>query len=452
MIRTGLFFSAFFLVACGADSTAKRPASPALASEASPELPRIELPGGLSALGIYRVEDSEMRILALHEEVKVFSSAGEASSLSIASPIAEPHLLDLRGESVWMANHDQLVRLHPEDRQQSEAVTMEGTKASAIEVAYQGTVFVADAQANRILAVTGDKVETLVEDPALGQPSALLLNGGSLIIGNKTGLVSFNIKSGESKVLADNLDPVVALAHDHLGYYIAATSNGEIFQVQPDGSSKALHNLEQAPSGIAFDDKTRRLYLASGELIQVHDYLTLTGEDQELWSKRDERLMRPFTKNGMTLAGGEYWPSHGKTNVSYPEDILWGFYPSPDEVIEGEAAAVAPPAAAIQCAEQSYKALQAFVDSNPEQFHAAAEASGASKQFYLWVNDYSDADADFPYEQRMNKFWYWERKPAVLGRVPGFWKWETTLLQDGSCLWPQADQIEQYLGEKLSAE
>jgi hypothetical protein len=37
-----------------------------------------------------------------------------------------------------------------------------------------------------------------------------------------------------------------------------------------------------------------------------------------------------------------------------------------------------------------------------------------------------------------------------VGRIPGFWKWETTLTRDGRCLVPERAQIDAYLTEKLS--
>jgi hypothetical protein len=50
---------------------------------------------------------------------------------------------------------------------------------------------------------------------------------------------------------------------------------------------------------------------------------------------------------------------------------------------------------------------------------------------------------------RPNRFWYWQRDPAVVGRIPGYWKWETTLTQSGECLVPERAQALEYLDEKI---
>lgn len=457
MSRFALFSCSLAIVACGADGSAKKPtttvAATAVSSSASASN-GFEIEGGAADITLFReAEGVAPTLLTAGKGLKIWSASGEALAATAKTGVDLPRFVDVQGQQIWISSNRLVQEMNANDHSHGVTIELpEGTEVSALEVAFGGTVFVADARAMRVMALAKDKTQTVLEGETVGAARALLLNGGSLIIGTDTKLLSFNIKAGETKVLSEDLGSIVALAHDHLGYFIAATSAGEIRQVQGDGTSRLLHTLERPASGIVFDAIDRKLYLADSRGVAVHDYLKLTGEDKAVWASRDERLMRIYQKNGMTVAGGEYWPSHGTTNVSYPDDILWGFYPSPDQVNEGSAAKVAPPAAAIACAESSYRALQAFVDSNPSQFHLAAETRKFSKQFYLWVNDYTDAAADFPHEQRPAKFWYWERKPAVTGRVPGFWKWETTIMQDGSCHWPKPEQIKAFLAATLEGK
>ena len=51
---------------------------------------------------------------------------------------------------------------------------------------------------------------------------------------------------------------------------------------------------------------------------------------------------------------------------------------------------------------------------------------------------------------REARLWYWKRKQPAPPKPPGYWKWEATLAQDGTCHVPQASQIEQYLTEMLA--
>lgn len=137
--------------------------------------------------------------------------------------------------------------------------------------------------------------------------------------------------------------------------------------------------------------------------------------------------------NNYQLVGAEYWPFVGEEPFRYPGDVLWGFYP------EG----VTPEA--TECAEKSYRVLTEFLHANWEQMQTAV-ALGATRRFYLWTNDYSEAARNrIPRTPRM---WHWNTGPKDYRS--GFWKWETVLSQDGLCLLPQAAQIRHELDTAIS--
>src|SRR6478736_5305448 len=89
--------------------------------------------------------------------------------------------------------------------------------------------------------------------------------------------------------------------------------------------------------------------------------------------------METFEMNGFTLAGAEYWPYVGKEDVRYPEDVLWGFYPVKGEIAPGETDPNVDSAtpAAVQCAEQSFTALQVFLAKNSPELHQIVERGAA---------------------------------------------------------------------------
>lgn len=145
--------------------------------------------------------------------------------------------------------------------------------------------------------------------------------------------------------------------------------------------------------------------------------------------------MRAFRINGYDLSGAEYWPFTGSAPFHYPEDVLWGFYP---DTVRDQA---------VDCAWIAYLDIQAFFRSNPARLRKAVSL-GATNRFYLWVNDYGLANDQR--SRRAHKLWH----SAATSRVPddygaGFWKWESTLTQDGTCLTPQGDQIAQALDEAI---
>lgn len=158
--------------------------------------------------------------------------------------------------------------------------------------------------------------------------------------------------------------------------------------------------------------------------------------------------------NGYVLAGAEYLPYVGKENIRYPQDALWGFYPAKGEIAPGETRPNTDTASreAIDCAQQSFAALQVFLAKNPPALRRivdVGEAKGFVPRFYLWTNDYSRAASPFPHEMRGARLWYWKRKQAEPSKPPGYWKWEATLTQTGECEIPEGEQIEKYLAETL---
>jgi len=166
--------------------------------------------------------------------------------------------------------------------------------------------------------------------------------------------------------------------------------------------------------------------------------------------------MDTFEMNGYLLAGAEYWPYVGTEDIKYPEEVLWGFYPVKGEIVPGETEPNADSARpeAIACAKEAFAALQVFLASNPPKLReivTKGEAKGYVPRFYLWTNDYGRAATPYPPGVREARLWYWKRKQPEPPKPPGYWKWESSVTQDGACHVPQAEQIEHYLDETLAS-
>lgn len=166
--------------------------------------------------------------------------------------------------------------------------------------------------------------------------------------------------------------------------------------------------------------------------------------------------MTTFELNGFSLAGAEYWPYHGTADITYPDDVLWGFYPEAGVTPPGETdpnPASARPEA-VACAHTAYAALQAFLASPPAKLREIIKLgelkADVVPKFYLWVNDYGGAADPYPPGVRAARLWYWQRKEPAPPRPPGYWKWEATLTQRGQCEVPTAEQIDPYLSEMLA--
>lgn len=279
--------------------------------------------------------------------------------------------------------------------------------------------------------------------------------GGQLIVARGESLWAVNLADGEVSEWATGLGSIVEFVRDDEGRTIVLNAERAVLRVDPDGSSAPLSSSPGQALGadhIAFDPGGHTLALVDSEnaRLQAYDYLAIT----ERSAPPSERV-GPFTiataRGSAGLTGAEYWPSVGDFPPNYPTDILWGFYPEEGVMFDGEVNGASANAAAVACMEQSHAALRVFIESHASLLVEAARVAPeeTSSRFYLWVDDYSAASDPFPTEMRTAKMWYWQRDPAVSGRIPGYWKWETVLLQNGECSIPDAEAATLALQERI---
>lgn len=308
---------------------------------------------------------------------------------------------------------------------------------------YGETAFVITSHGALHIAST-DGLQPMETSAVLSGASHMQRVGGQLIVARGESLWSVSLADGAVSEWATELGVVREFVRDDEGRYIVLNAAREIHRVDPDGTTSQLSASSGQPlaaDNIAYDPDGHTLAIVNTELshLRAYDYLALTGR------VAPRAAAGPFTvvaaSGSAGLSGAEYWPFVGDAPPNYPADILWGFYPEQGVMFDGEVMGASASDAAIACMERSHAALRAFVNSHASALAAAARAAPeeTSARFYLWVDDYSTASDPFPAEMREAKMWYWQRDPAVPGRIPGYWKWETVLRQDGECSIPDAE-------------
>ncbi len=322
---------------------------------------------------------------------------------------------------------------------------IEGTDVAA---GFGTAAFVLDGVSGAVHRTDGAAFSLLTGDVSLKNARSLVRIGGALFVGTPRGIVQVGLADGSVSVLRRGLD-VVDLAVDDVGALLVLMPDG-LARLYPSGEDAPLSVEALDARRIAFDlTTTELLAIDHAGALQRHPYATLVpdGPASRPMPRGD---MAPFVEHGYILAGAEFWPHRGSTPAKYPEEILWGFHPTQGQVYEGSVAAATVTDAALACAQQSYAALRAWIPTATAEL-AAATATGMAPRFYLWVNDYSEADDPFPAPMRASKLWYWAREPAVAGRIPGYFKWETVLDQDGECHWPGSAQAMDFLTQAAAA-
>ena len=327
-------------------------------------------------------------------------------------------------------------------READQPIALGNVVGTDVAAGYGPSAFVLDGSSGSIHRAESGALVPFVTDASLKDARAIVRIGGSLFVGTPRGITKVSLADGKASAVREGLD-VLDLTVDDIGALLVLRRSG-LTRLLPSGKEAPLSTTKIDATRIAFDLDTAEVMTVSadGSVARV-DYASLVpeGPDSRPVQHGD---MAPFDANGFILAGAEYWPHRGSTPAKYPEEILWGFYPHEGEIFDGSAAVATATAAAVKCAEKSYAALQAWIPTAAEAL-TRATADGKAPRFYLWVNDYSEADDPFPADMREAKLWYWARESAVAGRIPGYFKWETVVDQKGACHWPDAAQAHAFL-------
>ena len=362
---------------------------------------------------------------------------GDATPAPLEACAADDVAVALSQDARWILTTEEL-----SDGQRG--VDLGDIAGTDVAAGYGQTAFVLDGTAGAVHRFEGERSAPLVEDAALQGARAMVRIGGSLFIGTPRGISKVSLSEGTVTTVRDGVD-VIDLTVDDIGALVVLGKEG-LARMLPSGDEAPLSVTALDAQRIAFDLVTRELLVVDGAgAVGRVDYTTLVPEGPSSRPVKHGE-MGPFLESGYILAGAEYWPHRGSTPAKYPEEILWGFYPHEGEVFEGSAATATATDAAMKCAEQSYAALKAWLPTATDAL-AKATATGKAPRFYLWVNDYTEADDPFPADMRQAKLWYWARDPGVAGRIPGYFKWETVVNQKGECSWPQAEQAMAFLNE-----
>ncbi|MFT5354668.1 MAG: hypothetical protein ACI9KE_001875 [Polyangiales bacterium] len=453
----GLFLACALALACGSAAPVAPPAAAAQTTESSAIRWQKETPMGVR--GLEMLPGGDLLFFAAGQEpappLVVRSHDGlETGAYPLAiHPDArmtsgDDKVLVVRRKDldVYKVEGGRLFHVELPEGAGSIAAFASGYAESAFVVTSQGVLHIATPSGLR-------RVET---SAVLSGASHMQRVGGQLVIARGESLWSVSLSNGEVSEWATGLGSVREFVRDDEGYYIVLNGEREVWRVHPDGTASRLSSGPEEPlvaDHIAYDREGHTLAIVDTEhsRLQGYDYLALTAR-----TATPSDRVGPFTVvagalGSAGLSGAEYWPFLGDAPPNYPADILWGFYPEQGVMFDGEVMSASASDAAVACMERSHAALHAFVGSHASALVEAERVAPeeTSARFYLWMDDYSVASDPFLADMREAKMWYWQRDPAVPGRIPGYWKWETVLHQDGECSIPDTDAASVALQERI---
>jgi hypothetical protein len=318
----------------------------------------------------------------------------------------------------------------------------ENANFTAAVMGFDNTLFALDATNNKIFRFN-KTWELLAENDELKNANCILLNSSSLYVGTNNAIKELHIGNKKINTIAQNVPNVKAMSLDFFGNLVVLT-NDFLARYTLDGEKLVLPTDVKNTSTAVVNSSSNKLFIVNenNELL-TQDYLTAINETSKVWAAKNKRPMKPFANKDMMLVGSEFLYHYKDAAGKQIEDVKDGFYPEKGVFVDGEQGTFTASDKVMACAEKSYAAFTKWVAKLPKEFMATAKTT--PPMFWLMVNDYSNIKDTLTEKKRPAVLWYWKRNPAIVGRVPGYWKWEATLTQDCKCEIPNEAEAIKYL-------
>lgn len=148
------------------------------------------------------------------------------------------------------------------------------------------------------------------------------------------------------------------------------------------------------------------------------------------YTAKAQTLLTERYFDGIRISGEEYWVfDDDRPGSPYAQNrIIWSYGSAPKN--------------SQKCGEIAYKKLTKWLKDTESPVYRAMKAykdAGGVSRIYLWVNDYTKAPSQSA-RPRNSKYWLWENS---------YFKFESTLMPDGTCHTPSERQIVNYVNKKL---
>jgi hypothetical protein len=364
---------------------------------------------------------------------------------NIKSPNIQPNdVVVAFNERIWVASEKNITAFSILNGKKIDNFPITtGNRFSQMAIGFNHTVFLLDNQKNQIHVLSKRNTNLLVEDSRLNKATSFVMISGTLYIGVKNQILSFNIRKKEFSIYADNLAPVLGLDIDHLTLLVALTDKN-IVRIGTDNKVEKLMENDLKHPSFSINPTTKKLLLLDEKgTVSALDYAQITKESPQEAQLRSKRAMKVFDTKDLSLVGSEYIIHAENANHELRETYLEGFYPEKGKVENGSMSDITPNEMTIACAEKSYQAFVKWSKKVSKDFKNTV-ANGTPPTFWLMVNDYSGIKGTLPSTLRKASVWYWKRNPEVVGRYPGFWKWEAVLNQKCVCELPNETEAEQF--------
>ncbi len=168
--------------------------------------------------------------------------------------VSAPKGMRVHEGTLWVSDIDRLLGIDIESGQLKHEVKPEGAQfLNDVATADDGTVYVSDMWANKVLAWKDGNLTTFLDEKTIQSPNGLLVQGDRLLVGCKTPqteathLFAFNRQTKEAKQLSSapfgNLDGLESDGGQ--GYLVSDWPGATVTHIDASGQAKVVLKAEQ---------------------------------------------------------------------------------------------------------------------------------------------------------------------------------------------------------------
>lgn len=202
------------------------------------------------------------------------SADGKTTNASWVDGLNAPKGLRAHNGTLWTADIDEIVGFDMASGKQTSKVKVSGAQfLNDVATGADGTVYVTDMMANKIISLKDGKVSTVAAGEDLEYPNGLLVDGNTLIVGGwgkpepdfttkvPGRLYKYDLTSKTKTLITPNPTANIdGLESDGKGGYVLSDYlAGKILHVSADGTVKTVTTFMPGTADIAFIPSQNRL-------------------------------------------------------------------------------------------------------------------------------------------------------------------------------------------------